>query len=208
MSVVQRLVLENGGYIATSNTTNQGERQVVTMSVRVPAEAYNDTMAQLRKLGLKVRDEKTTSQDVSEEYADLNAQLRNLEASEAQYLEFMKRAATIDEVLKVQQQLTTVRGQIERIKGRLTFLERRSDLATINVGLYPPAVTTRPSGDLSNPLDAAVAAWDASIRFLAVAASAAVSVVVFFWWAIPPLALAAFWLNTRFRRRRAPAAAA
>ncbi|MFN8535590.1 MAG: DUF4349 domain-containing protein [Dehalococcoidia bacterium] len=204
MTIVSRLVQDNGGYVATSNTTNQNDKQIVTMSLRVPAEAYNDTMSQLRKLGDKVRDEKTTSQDVSEEYADLSAQLRNLEASEAQYLEFMKRAQTIDEVLKVQQQLTTVRGQIERIKGRLTFLDRRSDLATINLGLYAPAATPTRTGGYANPLEAAVEAWDASLRFLSVAASGVVALVVFFWWAIPPMALLAFWIVSRLRRRRVP----
>lgn len=202
MSVVQRLAHEVGGYVASSNTSTQNDKQFVTMSLRVPVESYHDVMGQLRRLGEKVRDEKTTSQDVSEEYADLSAQLRNLEATEAQYLEFMKRAQTIDEVLKVQQQLTTVRGQIERIKGRLNYLDRRSDLSTINVGLYPPSIQPERSNGYANLLEAAAEAWTASLRFLSVAASALVAIVVFFWWAIPPAALLAFWVNARLRRKR------
>ncbi|MCS6802596.1 MAG: DUF4349 domain-containing protein [Chloroflexota bacterium] len=204
MARVQRLVQDAGGYVASSNAASQGDAPVVTMTLRVPAEHYSNVMEQLRRVGDKVRSEKTTSQDVSEEYADLNAQLRNLEAAEAQYLELMRRAQSIDEVLKVQQQLTAVRGQIERIKGRLTYLERRVEMATINVGLYPPAV--RPQNGYANPLDAAAAAWGASLRFLAAAASGVVAVVVFFWWAIPLLALAGWRLAGWLRRRSVTAA--
>ena len=207
MVVVERLVQAVGGYVASSNTTNQNDTQIVTMSLRVPAERYQDVMAQLRRVGDKVLEEKTTSQDVSEEYADLSAQLRNLEATEAQYLEFLKRAQTIDEVLKVQQQLTTVRGQIERIKGRLTYLDRRSDLATINVKLSPPAVPPKRPNGYANPIDAAVEAWDASLRFLSFAASGLVAIVVFFWWALPPAGLGLLWLSSRLRRRRGHSAA-
>lgn len=207
MDRIQLLVRDVGGYVASSNTVYENDKQIVTMSLRVPAERYSDVLAQLRRLADKVREEKTTSQDVSEEYADLSAQLRNLEATEAQYLELMRRAQSIDDVLKVQQQLTTVRGQIERLKGRLTYLERRSDLATINVGLYPPS--TPASGGYANPLEAAAIAWDASLRFLAAATSGAVAVIVFFWWAAPPAALALVWLIARLRRRRGvPASAA
>ncbi|GIW09114.1 MAG: hypothetical protein KatS3mg061_0171 [Dehalococcoidia bacterium] len=200
MEIVTRLAQQSGGYVASTNLSRQDDRQVVTMSLRVPAERYPEMMAQLRQLGQKVRDEKTTSQDVSEEYADLNAQLRNLEAAEAQYLDLLKRAQTIDDILKVQQQLTNVRGQIERIKGRLTYLERRTELATITVGLVPLAAGSRPL-DLANPLDAAVRAWEASLRFLALAGSVAVTMVVFLWWALPPLALLVLWLLSRRRRR-------
>jgi hypothetical protein len=206
MDRIQLLVQDVGGYVASSNTFYQNDKQVVTMSLRVPAERYGDVLAQLRRLADKVREEKTTSQDVSEEYADLSAQLRNLEATEAQYLELMKRAQSIDDVLKVQQQLTAVRGQIERIKGRLTYLDRRSDLATINVGLFP--LSAPASGGYANPLEAAAIAWEASLRFLAAATSGVVAVIVFFWWAAPPAVLATVWLIARLRRRRTVSATA
>ena len=72
------------------------------------------------------RSESTTGQDVTEQYTDLDSQLRNLEASEAQLLELMKQAGTVEEILKVQQELTNTRGQIEQIKGQMQYLEQSS----------------------------------------------------------------------------------
>ncbi|MCJ7655979.1 MAG: DUF4349 domain-containing protein, partial [Dehalococcoidia bacterium] len=89
----------------------------------------------LRKLAVKVTNKSTDSQDVTEEYTDLQAQLRNLEATEAQYLELLKKAETVEDTLKVYQQLSNVRSEIERIKGRIQYLERTSDMALIEVSL-------------------------------------------------------------------------
>jgi hypothetical protein len=82
-----------------------------------------------------VPNESTNSQDVTEQYTDLQAQLRNLEATEAQYLELLKKAETVEDTLKVYQQLSNVRSEIERIKGRIQYLERTSDMALIEVNL-------------------------------------------------------------------------
>ncbi|MBM3155038.1 MAG: DUF4349 domain-containing protein, partial [Chloroflexi bacterium] len=67
--------------------------------------------------------------------SDLKAQLRNLEATEAQYLELLKKADNVEDILKVQRELSSVRGQIERVKGRIQYLERTSDMALIEVTL-------------------------------------------------------------------------
>src|SRR5438128_4010118 len=77
--------------------------------------------------------EKASTQDVTEEYSDTQAQITSLEATHAQLLELMKRTGTMDELLKVQQQADQVRLQIDRLKGRGTALERLSSLASIGV---------------------------------------------------------------------------
>ena len=69
--------------------------------------------------------EASGSQDVTEEYVDLGANLRNLQASESAILKLMDKATQIQDVLALQRELTNVRGQIERIQGRKTYLERR-----------------------------------------------------------------------------------
>jgi hypothetical protein len=77
----------------------------------------------------------TNSQDVTEEYADLDAQLRNLQATETRLLALMDKAQKVDEILAVQRELSNTRGQIERIKGRMQYLQRTSDMAIIEVAL-------------------------------------------------------------------------
>src|SRR5205085_6052703 len=101
-------------------------------------------LSDLRGLG-KVTTETSGSQDVTDEYVDLGANLRNLQASETAILKLMDKATQIQDVLALQRELTNVRGQIERIQGRKTYLERRTDMATITVALRLPAPPPSPA---------------------------------------------------------------
>ena len=74
------------------------------------------------------------------EYVDLDAQLKNLEAAEAQLNKIMEQAFNTEDVLNVYQQLTQIRGQIEQIKGRMKYLSQSAALSTINVTLIPDAL--------------------------------------------------------------------
>ena len=84
---------------------------------------------------MDVRSETTSGQDVTEEYVDLNSQLTNLEASETQLLALMDKAGSVEDILKVQEQLTTTTGQIEQIKGRMQYLQQSAALSMISASL-------------------------------------------------------------------------
>lgn len=133
---VTGVAAELDGYVVSSN--EQGDKDITygRISIRVPSDRFDEAFDRLRKLAIKVTNKSTDSQDVTEEYSDLQAQLRNLEATEAQYLELLKKAETVEDTLKVYQQLSNVRNEIERIKGRIQYLERTSDMALIDVNLY------------------------------------------------------------------------
>jgi hypothetical protein len=77
---------------------------------------------------------------VTEEFIDIEAQLKAKKALEAQFMEIMKRANTIGDALNVQSQLASVRGEIERIEGRKRFLENQSSLSTIKIRLQTATV--------------------------------------------------------------------
>jgi PKD repeat protein len=123
------------GYIVSSNTWKNGERVYGTISLRVPAENFDPAMSALAALAVEVTSKSTSSQDVTEEYTDLSARLKNLEATEQQLLTIMQQAQKIDDVLAVQAQLTDIRGQIEQTKGRMQYLERSSATSLIQVNL-------------------------------------------------------------------------
>ena len=134
---ITRIATGAGGFISTSNFSNAGESQVATVSLRVPATRYQQVLADLRALGVKVDNETSNASDVTDEYADLAARQRNLEAAETQLLTLLGQAKNVAEVLQVQDRLTSVRGQIEQAKGRQALLDKLSDLATISVSLRP-----------------------------------------------------------------------
>ena len=132
---VTALVRRLDGYVASTSVRESDNRQTATLALRVPGGRYDDAVDELRRLAVHVDEESSTGQDVTEEFADLGAQLRNQEAAEVQYLELLKRAQSVEDVLKVQARLTEVRTQIERLKGRQLLLQRRAEMAKIELTL-------------------------------------------------------------------------
>ena len=112
-------------------------------SIRVPDGKYEPTLAELRNLAVRVKSESTDSRDVTEEYIDLEARLKNAEATESQYLALLEKATDVEDILRIYDSLSRVRSEIEQIKGRMQYLERTSSMSLISVRLEPEA-TAKP----------------------------------------------------------------
>ncbi len=173
---ISDMAVQYDGYIVTSNLVADKEHPRGFISFRVPAGKFNDAMAKLRLLAVKVTNENTSSQDVTEQYMDLKAQLGNYEATEAQYLELLKKADNVKDMLEVQRELSNVRGQIERIKGRMQYLERTSDTSLIEVSLTKTSPIGQSTWDVGGVFKGAV---DGLIAFGKVLLSILIWVLVF-----------------------------
>jgi hypothetical protein len=147
---VATVATDLGGYVVSSNRYGNDNQSSGRVSIRVPANRFSEAFVKLRNLAIKVPNESTNSQDVTEEYTDLKTRQRNLEATEAQYLTLLQQAKTVDEILKVQKEISTVRGQIEQIKGRIQYLDRTTDMSLIEVTLQ---LTQTVGKDGWNPLE-------------------------------------------------------
>jgi hypothetical protein len=123
------------GFVTQSYIRYPQQAPVANVNIRVPIEQFEATRQFIRQLAQRVVTENITGTDVTEEYVDSEARLRNLEASEQQFLEIMKRAQKVEEILQVQQQLERVRGQIETTTDRLQYLERSAKLATLSIAV-------------------------------------------------------------------------
>lgn len=132
---IAKLAEDSKGYVVSSNKWKDNGRLVGTITIRVPAGTYDNTMSALRGMADEVTSENTSAQDVTEEYTDLSAKLKNLVATETQLLEIMKKAEKIEDILAVQKQLTSTRDEIERTKGRMQYLEQTSETSLITVQL-------------------------------------------------------------------------
>ena len=191
------------GFVSESNLRFENDRQLATVSIQVPSDRYGEVLNRVRELGQRINSETSKSQDVTEQFTDLQSELRNLRATEERYLQLLGEARTIQDILTLEDRLRNVRGQIERIQGRINFLQHRAQLATITVELVPPAVGFATSNALPQPVLAAQRAWAASLQFLSGAASVVVAIVVFFWWLIPFVIIGLFVARAFWRRRRA-----
>ncbi|MFN8633180.1 MAG: DUF4349 domain-containing protein [Chloroflexota bacterium] len=126
-----------GGYVAGVENKDDGGIALTTIRLKVPPDRYEAAMKQIRALAVEVTGEKATTQDVTEEFSDVQTQLASLEATHAQLLELLKKATTVEEILKIQEKVSQTKVQIDRLKGRETFLQRSSDLATVTVNARP-----------------------------------------------------------------------
>ncbi len=104
-----------------------------TVVIKVPVSKFEQTMGELKKVATQVVMESTTGQDVTEQYVDLQAQLKNKRAEEAAFVEILSRSGKIQEVLAVTKEISRVRGQIERLEAQVRYLESQTDMSTITV---------------------------------------------------------------------------
>ncbi len=143
LELMTALAERSGGFVVSSRTYKQGyTSDGVAMvygeiSIRVPAERFNDVLAELRGSVVRVEDESISGDDVTAQYTDLQSQLRNLEAAEAQLTTIMEEAKRTEDVLNVYNQLVSIRGQIEQIKGQLKYYEESASMSLISMTLMP-----------------------------------------------------------------------
>lgn len=200
IAAVRSIATQAQGLVFSSSTRFEGAQMVATVTIQVPVAAFDDVMSRLRTLGTKVLSENTTSEDVTEEYTDLNSQLKNLQVQEEQLRLLMERATNVDETLTVQRELGRVRGEIEKVQGRLNYLSRRTELSTITVNLAPGALI--PTSEGWQPASTAERAWNASLVTLTRLADFVIAVVVYSWWLIPFLLLGVWMFRGWLRARR------
>ena len=142
-----------GGFVSQQTITktaavsanDESDHYTATVQVRVPAEKYVALVAQLRGFGDEITAENATTAEVTAQYTDLQAQLRNLQATEGQYLALLSQASTVNDILTVQDRLTSIQGQIEQVQGQIQLLDNLTALATITINLSPPAPSPTPS---------------------------------------------------------------
>ena len=193
MEAVAEMADEFNGYVVSSHKYEYEQRISGHVTIRVPSERFEEALARLRQLAAAVPYETTTARDVTEEYVDLEAQLSNLSATEAQYRALLERAENVEEMLMVQRELSNVREQIERIEGRMRYLQQTSEMSLIEVNLQE-------TEGLAEPWSASAALRTAVrglTRFGRGLATVLIWVGVFSWAWVPPLVI---WLR---RRRRA-----
>jgi PKD repeat protein len=135
MGQIEQLAGTYDGFIVYSNSWQDKDRLMGNIAIRVTSGNFDNAISALHALAVEVKSESTSGQDVTEEYVDLSAKLRNLEASEAQLLELMKQAGKVEEILAVQRELVNTRGEIEQTKGRMQYLEQSSSMSLIQVTL-------------------------------------------------------------------------
>jgi hypothetical protein len=190
---LQQMARELGGYIVSSEREDASSgRGVLTITARVPENRFDTAWAAIRKLGVRVDSERMESSDVTKQFVDTEASLRNLHAEEAQYLSIMKQAKSVKDTLDVTEHLSDVRGQIEKLQGELNYLRHDVEMSALTVsvradvdskvlGIYwRPLYQTKVA--FRNGLEAMTAYFDFMVAFI-------MYIPVLLMWAITIAAL-------------------
>jgi hypothetical protein len=186
-----------GIYVGSSTAVPSGEPASGQVSFRVPVDAFEPVLRELKALGT-YRGEQSKTEDVTNQYIDLNGQLAAWRAQERVYLRLLDRAKSVADVIAVQNQLQQVQSNIERLQGQVDHLEDQSSFSTIVLQLTEPGATgpAEPAGRLAR-------AWATAVNGLGVMAAAVLVGVV---WLTPLVVLAGLVLfGLRALRRPRPA---
>ncbi|MEF3275596.1 MAG: DUF4349 domain-containing protein [Chloroflexus sp.] len=193
------LVYQVGGYVLRGNTTGEGENKISYIVLRVPYQDLERVLTSAEGLARRVISRSSSSEDVTEQFVDLEARLRNLEATRDRIIALLARADTVEETLRVNQTLTEVQGQIEQIKGRMRYLEQSTAFSTIEVELRPVPPAPKPPAplDLGKVFNEQLALLVGFVQFVIV-----FLIIIGVWtpvWIIPVLLM--FWFRHRQPRR-------
>jgi hypothetical protein len=131
-----QIAKDNGGGAFSSNFyQNANNIKSGTITLKVPNNNFEKAFGEIKKVASLVIRESTNSQDVTEQYIDLESRLKNKQAEEQAYAQILERASTVDEVLKITRQLSVVRGEIESLQGQKKYLDSQIDMSMITISL-------------------------------------------------------------------------
>jgi hypothetical protein len=193
------------GYVVeatqSSSDVRANKRDTVTMTVRVPADKFDESLEAIRKAASRVIVETVKSDDVTEEFIDVEARLKAKKSLEAQFLEIMKRANSVDDALNVQSKLSDVRAEIEKIEGRLRFLQNQTSLSTIKIRVQTPAAFSNSSKGFFYQLgDSVGRGFDAALSFVLAFITFAIAILPFLILVVLPIYLLIRYLLRRARK--------
>jgi hypothetical protein len=149
---ITQIVKDAGGFVLASNTFKDQGHARATMTIRVPGEDLTQltgTLAKVKALAITVESENLTGQDVTDQYADTQAQIENLTAQRDSYRTLLDRATKMEDILNIQTRLDQVQGQINTLTGQQLKLKESVKFATVNITITPD--------ELAQPIQ--VAGW-------------------------------------------------
>ncbi|WNJ17283.1 DUF4349 domain-containing protein [Pontibacter sp. G13] len=124
------------GYVAEDRSWQSGYRSSQALIVKVPAERFDELMAAIDH-GVGEFDRRSVNvKDVTTSYFDLEGRLRAKREMEARYLKLLKQANTVEDMLKIEEQIGELRADIESFEGNFRHLKHQVELATINITFY------------------------------------------------------------------------
>jgi len=167
VDTLKALVTAKGGYLSSSSISEgYNKRLSGTVVLRIPQAEFDNTLAGVKGTGT-VKSVSTQGEDVTEEYVDIQAQKTSYQNQLAQYNEIMKKAVKVSDVIEIQQQIDRVQTELNRLEGRLKYLNSRIDMSTITVNLQEPEPVGGETGyNLVTTINEGIAGFFGMVSFI------------------------------------------
>lgn len=130
------LIKSLNGYISSDREYKSSNRITNSLTVRIPNENFEDFFKKLSQNAEYIDNKNINFSDVTEEFIDVETRLRNKKALENRFIEILKDANSVSEILEVEREIGAIREDIEATEGRLNYLKSRITLSTIYVNMY------------------------------------------------------------------------
>ena len=189
-------VKQVGGYIPQEQQAESEYKIENTLTIKVPVDQFDNAIQLLVTDVKKLNEKKITSDDVTTEFVDTRSRLESKKQVRLRYLDLLKQAKNMEEILSVQSEINGIQEEIESASGRIEYLSHSSSFSTINLTFYQILNETAVDKDkpsFSTKLSTAFKEGWSWIQELFV-------VLVTLW----PLFLAAFGVYLIFKRTRKP----
>lgn len=148
IDAISAKAVELGGYVSDSRYEEASRNASSSVTIRIPPERYKELTMYVGTLG-KVLSLSLSSQDVTDQYYDIEARLRNAQAQEAQLLKIMEQAVEIEDILKVRGELNGVQEEIEVLQGQMRLMENQIGYSTVRIAVWqttPPSIVAEDEG--------------------------------------------------------------
>lgn len=198
---IQAIAGRNSGFVVRSSTTlgYQGAASG-TATLRIPTTSFKRTLSEVKTLAEVVESETVKGNDVTEEFYDVSARLKNKEKVEARFRQVLKSAKTVKDILAVESALGNVREQIEQLEGRKKYLADQVDFSTIHVRLHEPLKA--PAGRGSGLIARLGTAFHDGLSGLEEVTAIAITVTIALGPLVVVLAFVVFYALKAIKRRR------
>ena len=182
----------HNAYVSNDNQTRDDYQTTTRMELRIPSDKFDEFITGIEKDVTKFDEKLIEVLDVTEEYIDISARMKTKKELEQHYYDLLKQTKNVAEVLLVEEQLNTVRADIESAEGRLKYLKDKVNMSTLHLTFYE--TTSAPVGFFGEIGKSFVSGWKGFLYFILGIISA--------WPIVLVVSGFLFWLIRRRRNKK------
>lgn len=167
---INKIINHYKGYIGQLTENNKNYILNTTMTIRVPHAGFDSLVANILNVGIYVHRKEVKANDVTEEYIDVASRLKTKREVEKRYLQILKQAKSVNDILNVERQLSYIREEIEAKEGRLKYLNDQVSYSSVQLEIFQQkefeAIPVVEAGFFSKTATAFTSGWKNLLNFI------------------------------------------